>query len=149
MLLCVRIPPLLQSSSINRPSVDVCSLAKQKALRCEQLGTPVVVLTCVFTRCTVLRKKYNRKCSMGFFIFYELAVKKNPKENGFSVMSASGMRHNFMENTHFPFTTCQITQVSPRSGLCGKLSRFVFPMELFSHLLRKCHCVCFMTICIN
>lgn len=96
----MRIPPLLQSSSINRPIVDVFPFSKQKALAWRNALLRVVVLTCVSTCCSVLRKKnHNRKCSLGFFQTNSLA-KKNPKENGFSVMSESGMRHNFMENTH-------------------------------------------------
>lgn len=53
---------------------------------------------------------------------------KISEENGFSVMSASGMRHNFMENI-FAFVSANFVEISP--FLRRRLGEFDFPT--FSH----------------
>ena len=89
---------------------------------------------------------------MNIGVFFKRAQReeKSRKENGFSMMSESGMRHNFMENTHltlFFYDFLEHINLSKRWDVRKFIFLVLFFQFEFSHIYYVN--VIFTAICID
>lgn len=111
------------------------SRSRSKSSQHIVLATVLVLTLCRYKLCRFKkwRKKIITEDVDWFFYSHRLALEKNPDwELGFSVMSASGMRHKFYGKHRDFHSNRDACSQWPRFLLC--VGNFIFPRQVFAFI---------------